>query len=88
MLTLRTHVNGEKRQESGVDDLIFKVPDIVHHLSRGRTLRKGTVIMTGTPSGVGAFFSEPKFLKHGDQVEIEIEGIGMIRNKMVFEKEG
>lgn len=86
-LMLRTFVNGEKRQESGVDDLIFDISDIIHHLSQGRTLRKGAVIMTGTPFGVG-WFQEggPKFLKDGDEVEIEISEIGKIKNKFVFEK--
>lgn len=85
-LTLRTHVNGEKRQESGIDDLIFTVSDIIWYFSQGRTLRRGSVIMTGTPSGVGSFQKgAPKFLKHGDLVDIEIEGIGHIKNKIVFE---
>ena len=84
-LTLRTRVNGELRQESGTNDLIFSVPEIVRHLSRGRTLRQGTVIFTGTPSGVGAFQQGgPKFLVDGDLVEIEIEGIGKIANKIAF----
>lgn len=51
------------------------------------TLRKGSVIMTGTPDGVAAFMKPSPWLKNGDVVEIEIEGIGKIRNKMVFEDE-
>jgi transcription initiation factor TFIIH subunit 2 len=81
-----TKVNGEKRQETGTDDMIWNVGQIVEHLSRGTTLRAGTAIMTGTPSGVG-FFMEPKgFLKDGDVVEVYVEGIGSLVNKMVFEK--
>jgi 2-keto-4-pentenoate hydratase/2-oxohepta-3-ene-1,7-dioic acid hydratase in catechol pathway len=82
-----TKVNGEKRQETGTDDMIWTIKKIIAHLTRGTTLRKGTVIMTGTPSGIG-FFIEPKgagFLKNGDVVEIEVGGIGSIANKMVFE---
>ncbi len=87
-LKYTTKVNGEVRQETGTDDMIWSVKQIIAHLSRGTTLRRGTVIMTGTPSGVGLFI-EPKgtgFLKDGDVVEIEVEGIGAIRNRMVFEK--
>jgi 2-keto-4-pentenoate hydratase/2-oxohepta-3-ene-1,7-dioic acid hydratase in catechol pathway len=68
--------------------MIWSVKQIIVHLSRGTTLRRGTVIMTGTPSGVGLFV-EPKgagFLQDGDVVEIEVEGIGAIRNRMAFEK--
>ncbi|KAF1961381.1 hypothetical protein CC80DRAFT_488672 [Byssothecium circinans] len=80
-----TKVNGVKRQETGTDDMIWTVGQIVEHLSRGTTLRSGTCIMTGTPSGVG-FFMEPKgFLKDGDEVEIYVEGIGSIINTMKFE---
>jgi 2-keto-4-pentenoate hydratase/2-oxohepta-3-ene-1,7-dioic acid hydratase in catechol pathway len=71
-------VNGEIKQDSNTNDLIFGVRQLISHLSRGTTLRKGTVIMTGTPSGVGYFRNE--FLKGGDVVEVEIEGVGKIRN--------
>ncbi len=81
-----TKVNGEKRQETCTDDMIFNIKQIIAHLSRGTTLRKGTVIMTGTPSGVGLFMEPKGFLKDGDVVEVDIEGIGSLRNKMVFEK--
>lgn len=85
-LMLRTFVNGEKRQESGVDDLIFDVSAIIQYLSQGRTLRRGSVVMTGTPSGVGSFLpSGPKFLKDGNMLEIQIEGIGKINNTFRFE---
>jgi transcription initiation factor TFIIH subunit 2 len=79
-------VNGQVRQETGTDDMIWTVKQIIAHLSRGTTLRKGTVIMTGTPSGVGLFMEPKGFLKDGDVVEIEVDGIGSISNKMVFEK--
>jgi len=82
-----TKVNGDKRQETGTDDMIWTIKKIIAHLTRGTTLRKGTVIMTGTPSGIGLFM-QPKgvgLLKNGDVVEIEVDGIGSIANKMVFE---
>jgi 2-keto-4-pentenoate hydratase/2-oxohepta-3-ene-1,7-dioic acid hydratase in catechol pathway len=85
-LKYTTKVNGELRQETGTDDMIWTVKQIIAHLSRGTTLRKGTVIMTGTPSGVGLFMEPKGFLKDGDVVEIGVEGIGSIANKMVFEK--
>ena len=76
-------VNGEVGQVIGTDDMIWSVRRIVAHLSRGTTLRRGTVIMTGTSAGVGCF--QKKFLKDGDVVEVELEGSGRVSNKMVFE---
>lgn len=83
-LKYRTKVNGEVRQETGTDDMVWTVAQIITHLSRGTTLRAGTIIMTGTPSGVGLFMEPKGFLKDGDVVEVEIDGIGSIANKMVF----
>ncbi|KAB5566203.1 hypothetical protein GE09DRAFT_1218474 [Coniochaeta sp. 2T2.1] len=80
-----TKVNGEVRQETETSDQIFSIAKIISHLSRGTTLRKGTVIQTGTPSGVGLFMEPKGFLKDGDIVEVVVDGIGSIRNKMVFE---
>lgn len=85
-LKYRTKVNGQVRQETGTDDMIWTVKQIIAHLSRGTTLRAGTAIMTGTPSGVGIFV-EPKgsgFLKGGDVVEVEVDGIGSLVNEIVF----
>lgn len=84
-LTLTTTVNSEKRQETSTGDLLFTIPEILAHLSRGTTLRKGCVIMTGTPSGVAAFMKPPAWLKTGDVVSVEISSIGKIQNKMVIE---
>ncbi|KAL3460088.1 hypothetical protein BJX64DRAFT_290573 [Aspergillus heterothallicus] len=81
-LQLRTRVNGVTKQETSTGDMIFGVRQIIAHLSRGTTLRKGTVIMTGTPSGVGYFRKE--FLKDGDIVEVELEGVARVRNEMKF----
>lgn len=83
-LELITKVNGQERQRSGLDDMRFKAGEILAHLSKFNTVRAGTVIMTGTPAGVGAFMSPPSWLKNGDVVEISISGIGTIRNRVVF----
>jgi 2-keto-4-pentenoate hydratase/2-oxohepta-3-ene-1,7-dioic acid hydratase in catechol pathway len=79
-----TKVNGEVRQDTETSDMIWTVAQIIEHLSRGTTLRKGTVIMTGTPSGVGLFMEPKGFLRDGDIVEVAIDGVGTLRNKMVF----
>ncbi|KAJ2902436.1 hypothetical protein MKZ38_000565 [Zalerion maritima] len=87
-ITLTTTVNGEERQrvEGVLEDLLFGVGELVVYLSRGTTLRKGTVVMTGTPGGVAAFMKpEPKWLEDGDVVEVRIGGIGTVRNEHVFE---
>tara|TARA_R110002003_G_scaffold40_3_gene2575 strand:- start:884 stop:1381 length:498 start_codon:yes stop_codon:yes gene_type:complete len=85
-LSIKSYVNGELRQSARTDDLIYDIPTIIRHISRGTTVRKRTVVMTGTPSGVAAFMKPPQWLGDGDVVEVEIEGIGRIRNTMVFEK--
>ena len=85
-LNYTTKVNGEVRQKTNTSDMIWTVKQIIAHLSRGTTLRKGTAIMTGTPSGVGIFMQGGGgFVKDGDVVEIEVEGIGAIKNRMVFD---
>lgn len=85
-LHLKTTVNGELRQESSTGLLIYDIPTVLRFLSRGVTLHPGTVIMTGTPAGVAASFKPQKWLQDGDVVEVEISGIGKIKNKMVLEK--
>lgn len=82
-LKYRTLVNGVVKQETETSDMIWSVRQIIAHLSRGTTLRKGTVIMTGTPSGVGFFRNE--FLKDSDVVSVEVDGIGGIANRIRFE---
>ncbi|MGM9564479.1 fumarylacetoacetate hydrolase family protein [Evtepia sp.] len=77
---IRTWINGELRQDAVTDELIFGIPHIIHELSQGMTLKAGTVIATGTPAGVGMGFDPPKFLKKGDVVRCEIEGIGVLEN--------
>lgn len=83
VLPIRASVNGELRQDSTTDLLITGIADIIAELSSGMTLLPGTIIATGTPSGVGMGFDPPKFLKAGDVVECEIEGIGTLRNTVV-----
>lgn len=85
-LPLRTLVNGEVRQSSNTSDLCFGVRQLVAFCSQGQTLERGTLIMTGTPGGVGLFMKPQAFLKDGDQVVVEIEKIGRLVNRMAFEK--
>jgi 2-keto-4-pentenoate hydratase/2-oxohepta-3-ene-1,7-dioic acid hydratase in catechol pathway len=82
-LTLRCRVNGELKQEGNTRDLIFDIPAIIEWLSLGLTLLPGDIIATGTPSGVGFARNPPEYLKPGDVVECEVEGIGIIRNHVV-----
>jgi len=77
---VRTFVNGEKRQDSNTGLLIFDVPTIIATISNGITLLPGDVIATGTPAGVGIGFDPPKYLKDGDVVRVEIDGIGSLEN--------
>jgi len=79
-LDLRCSVNGELRQSSNTRHLVFRIPELVSRLSRGMTLEPGDVISTGTPGGVGAYMTPPRFLRGGDVVRIEIEGIGSLTN--------
>lgn len=80
--TVKTFVNGEKRQESNTRLLIFDVPTIIETLSAGITLLPGDVIATGTPAGVGIGFKPPRYLGHGDVVRCEISGIGVLENRI------
>ncbi|HLP83771.1 MAG TPA: fumarylacetoacetate hydrolase family protein [Phycisphaerales bacterium] len=79
-LRLITRVNGATTQDGNTRDMIFSVATLVHELSKDHTLMRGTLILTGTPSGVGFARNPPVFLKPGDTVEIEIEQIGKIKN--------
>ena len=84
-LMLRTFVNEEKMQESSTGDMIFDVPTLISFLSGSTTLLPGTLILTGTPSGVGEARDPRRFLVPGDEVTVEIEGIGMLTNPVVEE---
>jgi len=82
-LAISSYVNDELRQSSSTDHMLFKISHIIEELSSGITLKAGTIIATGTPSGVGFGFSPPRFLKAGDVVECVIEGIGRLQNTVV-----
>jgi 2-keto-4-pentenoate hydratase/2-oxohepta-3-ene-1,7-dioic acid hydratase in catechol pathway len=79
-LSIKTRVNEEVRQNSTTEHLIFPLDEIISVLSSGMTLEPGDIIATGTPAGVGKGFKPPRFLKKGDTIEIEIEGIGVLVN--------
>lgn len=79
-LNIKTALNGETMQESTTSDMIFDVPRLISFLSEGTTLLPGTVILTGTPSGVGFARTPPIFLKGGDEVRVEIQNIGSLLN--------
>lgn len=81
-LQIETRVNGEVRQNSNTDKFIFPIEEIISMLSKGMTLEPGDIIATGTPAGVGKGFRPPRFLKHGDDIEITIEKIGTLRNQV------
>lgn len=81
---LQTIVNGEVRQKGNTSDLCHGVRDLIAFCSQGQTLQKGSLIMTGTPGGVGLFMKPPTFLEDGDVVEVEISGIGRLRNTIKF----
>ncbi|PKY02999.1 hypothetical protein P168DRAFT_297902 [Aspergillus campestris IBT 28561] len=83
-LHLRTVVDGEVRQDEHVADMLFDCAYIVSYLSQGTTLQKGSVIMTGTPSGVGFGLKPPKYLTPGTQMDVSVTGIGTLRNSVVF----
>lgn len=79
-LAIRTYLNGTAMQEANTDDMIFDVPRLIEFLSGSTTLLPGTVILTGTPGGVGMARTPPVWLKEGDVVTIEIEKIGQLTN--------
>lgn len=81
-LNILSRVNGQLRQNSSTDLLIFGISHVIHELSEGMTLKAGTIISMGTPSGVGMGFNPPRFLSSGDVVECEIEHIGILSNKI------
>jgi 2-keto-4-pentenoate hydratase/2-oxohepta-3-ene-1,7-dioic acid hydratase in catechol pathway len=82
-LKIRTRVNGELRQDSSTKNMVFNVYEVIHHISRVMTLEPCDIIATGTPAGVAVFMKPtPKFLSPGDLVEVEIENIGTLRNKV------
>lgn len=86
VLQLKTQLNGKIMQESSVKEMIFQVPTIISHLSQGTTLKPGTVIMTGTPGGIGHSRSPPVYLTKGDRLQIWIShGLGTLTNPIETE---
>jgi len=83
-LKIVTKVNGEVRQNSSSSNMVIPIRRIISSLSKTMTLEPGDIISTGTPSGVAMSMKEPKYLKDGDIVEITIEKLGTIRNRIVF----
>lgn len=81
-LALKSYVNGELRQNSNTEYMVFDIAHVISELSAGMTLKAGTIIATGTPAGVGMGFEPPRFLKPGDEVVCEIENIGRIINRV------
>ncbi|HOZ47651.1 MAG TPA: fumarylacetoacetate hydrolase family protein [Candidatus Hydrogenedentes bacterium] len=85
-LLIRMRVNGETVQNQSTKDMVFNVPYLVSYLSRSMTLLPGTAIYTGTPCGVGMARKPPLLLKPGDLCEVDIQGIGVLRNRVVAEE--
>ena len=85
-LRIETRVSSKTRQSSNTSDMIFDVPTLIEFLSGSTTLFPGTVILTGTPEGVGMAMDPPRWLAPGDFVEIEIEKIGVLSNPVVIEE--
>jgi 2-keto-4-pentenoate hydratase/2-oxohepta-3-ene-1,7-dioic acid hydratase in catechol pathway len=84
-IDVRTTVSGELMQDANTRDLIFPVVDLVVYLSQGLTLEPGDVIATGTPGGVGDSRNPPRYLREGDVVEVEVGGVGTLRNSVRME---
>lgn len=82
-LSIRMRVNGEVVQNSNTSNLIFRIPKLIEFISEAITLEPGDIIATGTPDGVGVFRKPPVFLKAGDIMEVDIEGLGILRNHVV-----
>ena len=82
-LRLQLRVNGEVKQDGNTADMIYPVADLIAWLSIGMSLVPGNLIASGTPDGVGFARTPPEFLKPGDTMESEVEGIGSLRNRIV-----
>ena len=80
--TIETSVNGELRQQANVSAMIFDIPALIECISAGITLEPGDIIATGTPAGVGVGFTPARFLHPGDLIEVTIDGIGTLRNRV------
>jgi len=85
-LILATRLNGTEVQRSGTDMLIYSIPRCISYISLFTELRTGDIIATGTPAGVGARRAPPLWMKAGDTIEVEISGIGVLKNQVASEK--
>jgi 2-keto-4-pentenoate hydratase/2-oxohepta-3-ene-1,7-dioic acid hydratase in catechol pathway len=83
-LRIWTKVNDEVLQDDTTKAMVFDIAALLAHLSNGTTLEPGDVILTGTPSGAGAFAQPPRYLADGDLVEVGVDGIGLLRNKVQY----
>ena len=84
-LTVTTRINGEQRQHDTTANLLFSFPYLISYLSTFMRLKPGDIISTGTPTGAGARFDPPRFLVPGDDVEVEVPGVGRLKNYVVDE---
>lgn len=84
-LRLITRVNGEVRQDDDTSRMVFPIPFLISYISKFCTLEPGDIIMTGTPTGSGARLNPPRYLEPGDVVEVEVPGLGILRNKVIDE---
>jgi 2-keto-4-pentenoate hydratase/2-oxohepta-3-ene-1,7-dioic acid hydratase in catechol pathway len=84
-IAIRTRLNGEVVQESDTSHLIFSFEELIEYFSKGVTLFPGDVIATGTPGGVGDERKPPRYLQEGEMVEVEVEGVGVLRNRVRLE---
>ena len=84
-LTVTTRINGEQRQHDTTANLLFSFPYLISYLSTFMRLKPGDIISTGTPTGAGARFDPPRFLVPGDDVEVEVPGVGQLKNYVVDE---
>ena len=79
-LAIRCRLNGDTMQDSNTNEMIYRIPYLIQYLSQAFTLLPGDIIITGTPNGVGAFRDPPVWLKDGDRLQVEIEGLGCLGN--------
>jgi 2-keto-4-pentenoate hydratase/2-oxohepta-3-ene-1,7-dioic acid hydratase in catechol pathway len=84
-LGISAYLNGEMKQQSNTGQLIFDVPALIEYLSMAMTLEPGDIVFTGTPAGVGFTRKPPQFMKAGDTVRIEIDGLGVLENPIIDE---
>jgi len=82
-LRVTTDINGERRQDGRTSDLIFKPDELIEFIAQTCTLEPGAIVLTGTPDGVGAGMDPPRFLQPGDNIRIEIEGLGVLEHQVV-----